>query len=272
MPAPRAAIRILAVGGTDPLCGAGMVLDAAAIADAGCAPLAVVSALVTQDSHGVSDLEPTALDGFARRLARALADGEPHAIKTGALATADHADQLARALDAHGATPPLVVDPVLRSGDGAGALARPGLVNALASLAARPGVVVTPNVPELAALLDADPADIGASADALRDAAVALASARGCAVLAKGGHLSADIGTDWLVDGDTCVRLDPIAAPGGDLHGTGCWLASALAAQLGRGVDLVHAADAARRSLRRARRRALRVGSGRAQLVVGGTR
>lgn len=272
MSAPRAATRILAIGGTDPLCGAGVVLDAAAIADAGCAPLAVVSVLVTQDSHGVSALEPTAIDGFEQRLSRALADGAPHAVKTGALATAEHVSRLAAALDVHAAALPLVVDPVLRSGDGAGSLALPGLVGALAQLAARPRAVLTPNVPELAALLGADPAHVGASADALRDAAVALAAAHGCAVLAKGGHLRSDIGTDWLIEGNTAVRLEPLGAPGGDLHGTGCWLASALAAHLGRGAQLAHAADAARRSLRRARRRALRVGSGRAQLVVGGTK
>lgn len=273
MSAPRVASRILAVGGTDPLCGAGIVIDAAAIADRGCAPLAVVSALVTQDSHGVADFEPVPLDGFIARLQRALRDGEPGAVKTGALGTAEHVAALSGVLDDVAPSLPVVVDPVLRGGGGSeGTLEVAGLVGSLRDFASRPRALVTPNAPELARLLDATVDDVARDAESLRDAAVALAVSLDCAVLAKGGHLLRDVGVDWLVEGERQHRLEPLSTHGGDIHGTGCWLASAIAAGLGRGATLARAVEAARSSLHRARRRAARVGAGRPQLLTGGVR
>jgi hydroxymethylpyrimidine/phosphomethylpyrimidine kinase len=158
-----------------------------------------------------------------------LADGEVHAIKTGLLGDAAAIAAVAAALRPLAAKVPIVVDPVLSATAGglpASSAAAAAYREHLLPLAA----LVTPNLPEAAALFGSD----------------AAALAAGCpAVLKKGGHGAGPTADDVLSLPGREVQFRRARLAVGAVHGTGCALASAIAAQLANGVDLERACRAA---------------------------
>jgi len=251
-PRPR---RVLVVAGLDPSGGAGLVADLEALAAAGARGWAVAAALTAQGPRGAKGLAPGLPSPRGAGLGRvfepvseamllaqleALLDGpeRPRAVKTGMLGTAGLARALAARLAAAPlARVPLVVDPVLAASSGASLLdtggAPPG--EALAPLLAR-ARLATPNLPELALLTGEDVSDDEAAVRAARRL-----PAR--AVLVKGGHREG-APVDLLVEGRRVTRLAGRRRPG-TARGTGCRLASAIAAGLAAGRPLE---DAVRRA------------------------
>jgi hydroxymethylpyrimidine/phosphomethylpyrimidine kinase len=223
--------RVLVVAGLDPSGGAGLVADLEALAAAGARGWAVAAALTAQGRRGALGFEPVSEAMLLAQL-EALLDGErPRAVKTGMLGSA----ALARALAARLAWPPLariplVVDPVLAASSGASLLdtggASPG--EALAPLLAR-ARLATPNLPELAALTGDD---VSTDEGAIRAARRLPARA----VLVKGGHrVGAPV--DLLVEARKVTRFAG-RRRAGTARGTGCRLASAIAAHLAAGAPL----------------------------------
>lgn len=216
--------RVLSIAGTDPTGGAGLHADLKSIAANGGYGMGVVTALVAQNTCGVRAVHvpPPA---FLREQLDAVSDDVTiDAVKVGMLGSAAVIDVVRGWLD--DVRPPAVVlDPVMvaTSGDRLLDADAEAALRALLPLAD----VVTPNVPELGALLGA-PAATGWPQ--LLDQARALAAATGVLVLAKGGHLDDDEARDALV-GPEGVRV-ALAAPRvrtTATHGTGCSLSSALA-------------------------------------------
>lgn len=230
---------VLCIGGLDSSGGAGLLRDAATVAGLGVAVRAAASAVTAQGPGGVAAVQPVDPATLAAQIAAA---GPVAAVKTGMLCDAARVRAVAAALpDA-----PLVLDPVLAASSGR-ALLDPGGVAAMLDLLVPRAALVTPNGPErdaLAALLGVAPADLPA---ALLD--------RGCgAVLVKGGHGGGPSCEDVLHDAGGRRRFRAPRLPGG-ARGTGCTLASAVAARLARGGGLAEAvADA--RAVVRARIRA----------------
>lgn len=260
---------VLTIAGTDPLNGAGVGADTLTIAACGAHPMAVPTALVDQDSTGVRGFHPTDLAWFERMVRAALTDGRPNAVKIGMLGHDDHAHVVARLLRDHlPAGTPVVVDPVLTGGRDPAALAHSRhTFDAVIGLADTFATVVTPNAMELGVFCDAPaPRDL----NALTQLARRLASARAIAVLAKGGHITPP-GTDVLATPDAVHTFAPTdAAPSEDVHGTGCFLSSALASALALGMPLTAAVEAARAHLAEAfAGRVTRLGAGRLQFVAG---
>jgi hydroxymethylpyrimidine/phosphomethylpyrimidine kinase len=179
----------------------------------------------------VQRVEPVADDLLRAALRAAFDDGPVHAIKTGLLASAAQVEAVAACLGDLAADAPLVVDPVLSATAGgyeAGSAVAAAYRKALAPRA----TVFTPNDPELAAVLAGEPVDA-----LLRD---------GCsAVLHKGGHGDGDMAVDRLhgVGGERCWQHRRL--PVGAVHGTGCALASSIAAWLARGLAIDAACDRA---------------------------
>ena len=243
-----AAPRVLVVAGLDPSGGAGLVADLEALAASGARGWAVAAALTAQGPRGaglVPGLPSTRGAGLGRggfepvseamllaQIDALLAGVErPRAVKTGMLGTAALARALANRL---AAAPlrriPLVVDPVLAASSGA-PLFDPGelsLGEALLPVLTR-AWLATPNLPELAALTGDD-----VSTDAAAIRAARRLPAR--AVLVKGGH-RAGAPVDLLVEGRKVTRLSGRRRPG-TARGTGCRLASAIAAHLAAGAPL----------------------------------
>jgi len=129
---------------------------------------------------------------------------------------------------------PIVLDPVMVAASG-DPLLEPGAEHILKTRLLPLADVLTPNLPEAARLLNADPASDEA---AMRDQAEALARFGPKAVLVKGGHGTGDEALDILYDGSAFARFTALRVATKNVHGTGCTLSSAIAALLGPGCTL----------------------------------
>jgi hydroxymethylpyrimidine kinase/phosphomethylpyrimidine kinase len=233
---------ILAVGGFDPTGGAGVLMDAKAAHAAGGYAAAVPSCLAIQSTAAFSEIVPVPRLAIERALACAAKSFRIRAVKIGMVGTRAAAEALLAFLARHPAVP-VVLDPVLRSSSGAPLLAA-GALPAYRRLLARSSVL-TPNLPEIEKILDRRIGSFGEAILAARD----LSSATGAAVVLKGGHFpwKGKRGVDIVFERRRVTLLSPGGkTPRVDAHGTGCALASALAARMALGETLVDAARSAK--------------------------
>jgi hydroxymethylpyrimidine/phosphomethylpyrimidine kinase len=207
---------------------------------------------------------------FIAQLTAAWRDGSPDAVKVGMLGDAARAEQFAEVIEstAGSGIRGFVIDPVLAAGVDDQSLASSALPPAIVRLAVRLArshlVVLTPNVPELSALLRAPPAR---DFPELVSGAQALHRLTGAAVLATGGHLKEDTGTDVLVSDAETSRFESAVWPAADdVHGTGCCLSTAIAARLACGDTLKDSVRVGRGALLDKVENAVRIGSGRRQV------
>lgn len=230
-PAPSAP-RVLTIAGTDPTGGAGTAADLKSITAAGGFGMAAVTAVVAQNTHGVSDIHVPPAPFLAAQLRAVSDDVELEAVKTGMLGTAEIIEAVQTWLSAH---PPrvLVVDPVMvaTSGD---RLLEPEAEQAMIRFCSL-ATVVTPNIDELAVLTGEPRAhDEG---EALAQAA-RWSEATGVAVVVKTGHLdSREVTNTWIAADGTRHPVHSTRVDTTSTHGTGCSLAAALATRLGAGED-----------------------------------
>ena len=231
--------RVLVIAGSDSGGGAGLQADVKTITCLGGYAMTAVTAVTVQNTLGVSAIHLVPAELVAAQIRACIDDIGVDAVKIGMLGSAETVAAVAGALAGVGV--PIVLDPVMVAKGGA-ALADDATMLALALRLLPLASVVTPNTPELAALVDTEIED---AADALL-AAQELLSQGPRAVLAKGGHLPGPTITDWLVtrgghQAFTSPRMDSRHT-----HGTGCTLASALACGLGQGLALADAVVRAR--------------------------
>ena len=216
--------RVLSIAGTDPTGGAGIQADLKSIAANGGYGMAVVTALVAQNTTGVRSIFAPPVEFLAEQLEAVSDDVTIDAVKIGMLFDTGIIATVTDWLNAN--RPPVVVlDPVMVAASGDRLLTEQAEA-ALRELL-RVADLVTPNVPELAALVGAEPATT--TDEALRQAR-ALAAASDVRVLMKGGHLDGDTAVDALVSPDgsaTWFEAARIDTP--HTHGTGCSLSSAIA-------------------------------------------
>lgn len=216
--------RVLSIAGTDPTGGAGIHADLKSIAANGGYGMAAVTALVAQNTRGVRSVHVPPPEFLAEQLDAVSDDVDIDAVKIGMLfdrgIIAVVRDWLERV------RPPVVVlDPVMIAASG-DPLLSPDAADALCELV-KHADLVTPNLPELAALLR-EPA--AADWPGVLDQARRLAAAHDVRVLAKGGHLSGPLALDALVgpDGSVAEHFAARVATS-NTHGTGCSLSSAVA-------------------------------------------
>ncbi len=225
---------------SDPTCGAGLQADLLTLAAHGCHPLTVVTALTVQDTVGVEDLLP--LDGgWVADQSRALLEDMPvAAFKLGLLGSVEAIGAVAEVLSDYPDTP-VVFDPVLASGRG-DAFADEDAIDAMIELLLPLTDILTPNSLEARRLAQ----ELGGgAAPSLADCARRLIGA-GCAhVLVTGTHEQGARVTNTLYGSHGPVRRDEWARLPGSYHGSGCTLASAIAANLAWGMALPDAARAA---------------------------
>lgn len=229
--------RVLSIAGTDPTGGAGIQADLKSIAANGGYGMAVVTALVSQNTTGVRDIHVPPAAFLAEQLAAVSDDVEIDAVKIGMLFDEPLVEVVAAWLDR--VRPPIVVlDPVMVASSG-DRLLSPGAEAAVRGLLARVDLV-TPNLPELAALLGEPVAETW---DAALAQARALSERFGVRVLAKGGHLDGADSPDALVEpsGDGAVAFSAARVDTRNTHGTGCSLSSAVATLAAHGLGWVTA-------------------------------
>ena len=225
---------VLLCAGLDPSGGAGLLADTRIVAQLGARPVGVVTALTIQNTTGVLDTHACDAEVVGQQLAFLMTDVEVRAVKIGMLGSPELARAIANAL--HLTNAPVVWDPVAAPSRGGGDYIAT-VADSIAVL--RPHLaLVTPNRDELAVLANMPVEDL-ASAEA---AGAAIAAALDCAVLVKGGHLAGDESIDVLISGRERIELRaPRVEAGERVHGTGCALASAIAAHLALGRALPEA-------------------------------
>lgn len=228
--------RVLIIAGSDSGGGAGLQADIKAVSAMGAYAATAVTAITVQDTRKVYAVHDIPAAIIRQQIDVVLDDIGADAIKIGMVGSAEAGEAILDALEPHGDIP-LVVDPVLVAtsgdslGDGAVAeLLRERLIPKAA--------VVTPNLPELEALTG----QAVETDDAVLAAARQLLGGGVRAVLAKGGHRRGDLLRDHLVAGDGAVTFDNPRIDTTSTHGTGCTLASALAAGLAQDMPLEKAA------------------------------
>nr|WP_259608171.1 MULTISPECIES: bifunctional hydroxymethylpyrimidine kinase/phosphomethylpyrimidine kinase [Microbacterium] len=237
--------RVLSIAGSDPSGGAGIQADLKSIAANGGYGMAALTALTAQNTSGVRSVH-TPPAAFLREQLDALSDDVGiEAVKIGMLAGVEVIEVVAAWLRRE-RPETVVLDPVMvaTSGDRLLDAAAEDALRELLPLAD----VVTPNLPELGALLGEPAAD---DWDAALAQAGRLAARTGALVLVKGGHLDGPHAPDALVGADGVVASFPGERIATDAtHGTGCSLSSALATRRARGADWPRAAEEARTWLR----------------------
>jgi hydroxymethylpyrimidine/phosphomethylpyrimidine kinase len=224
--------RVLIIAGSDSGGGAGLQADIKTVTALGGFAMTAVTALTVQDTKAVHEVIPVEPDIIRRQIETVLADLGADAVKIGMIGTVAAGRAILEGLE--GFSGPIVLDPVLvaTSGD---RLGDDSVARWLADQMLPRATVVTPNVPELAALSGKL---VGTEAEMVT-AAHALAGHAGAAVLAKGGHLETEEIVDLLVtEGGEPVAIRHERLASRHTHGTGCTLASAVATGLAQRLDL----------------------------------
>lgn len=252
-PAPVPAIA-LTIAGSDPSGGAGLQADLKTFAAFGVYGSAVVTCATAQNTTGVRGVVALPADFVAAQVEAVLDDLPVGAAKTGMLGGEAIVEAVAGVLSRRPL--PLVVDPVMiaTSGD---RLLDEGAVAGLRARLLPLATLVTPNLPEAAALTGIDPAGVGGR----RAAAHALLDLGARAVLLKGGHAEGPA-NDLLVERSGTIELVAERLPVGAIHGGGCSLAAAIAAGLAGGAGLRDAVAVAKAWVHEAIRRAPPLGAG----------
>lgn len=233
--------RLLVVAGSDSSGGAGVAADRDALAEFAVDVTYVLTAETEQTDAGVRALGERLP---ARWLAEARVALPVEALKFGLLPGTAAVHAACRLVAAAGAVP-VVVDPVVASSSGYEFLDAEARALLLAELVPR-GVILTPNVPELALLTGHEAEDLATDVNARVAAARELLARGAGGVVAKGGHGGEDPVVDLvLAPGREPLRREHPRLPGVRLRGTGCRFASALAARLALGDALPAAARAA---------------------------
>ncbi len=247
---------VLIVAGSDPGAGAGLQQDLKTATLLGAYGLTVVTALTVQNSLGLQAVHPVAEDVVAAQWDALLTDFPVHAVKIGMVGTGANVRVIARRLRDLTERPPVVLDPVLAAGRGGALLEEEGidlLKRELLPLA----TLLTPNVPE-ASRLTGRMIDTPAQ---LEEAARELQALGPAWVLAKGGHLAGDP-VDVLTDGKNAYHLEGARLAAPHNHGSGCLMATALAAHLAQGLTVPEAVNQARDLVTVALRHGLPLGQG----------
>jgi hydroxymethylpyrimidine/phosphomethylpyrimidine kinase len=256
--------RVLIIAGSDSGGGAGIQADIKAVSALGGYAMTAITALTVQNTLGVSAVHTAPLEVVAAQIKAVMDDLGADAIKTGMLGTTAMVETVAAALDADGAGAAVIVDPVMVAKGGHPLLAEDA-VSAVRSLMLPRAFLVTPNTPEAEALTGVSVRDL----DGQKRAGAYLLQLGAEAALVKGGHVPGAIIHDVLATSSGFVVFDGPRIATRATHGTGCTLASAIAALIARGMDLPAAVEQARFYLAGAIRHAPGFGGGHGPLDHG---
>jgi hydroxymethylpyrimidine/phosphomethylpyrimidine kinase len=249
---------ILTVAGFDPSGGAGTAADLKTFASHNCYGVAAITALTTQNTQGVSAVEPVKSTMLKDCLETLLADGQIRAVKVGMLATRANAEVVREFLDSNAALP-VVLDPVLRSTSGMELLDATGFEFLRDHLLQR-ALVVTPNTEEASALTGLKVDNV----EGMKAAARKLIEMGARAVVVTGGHLEKPV--DVYFDGTELEAFSADRVKADNFHGTGCTFSSAIAANLALGRHLRDSVMLAKAYVTEAIRKAYPIGPGRLPL------
>ncbi|MEH2510002.1 hydroxymethylpyrimidine/phosphomethylpyrimidine kinase [Nitrobacteraceae bacterium AZCC 1564] len=247
----------LTIAGSDSGGGAGIQADLKTFAALGVYGASVITALTAQNTNGVTGIHDVPADFVTAQIDAVFSDLDVKAVKIGMVSRHEVIAAIAAGLD-RWSPKSVVVDPVMvaTSGD---RLLSSDAVDAVRTKLFPRATIITPNLPEAAALLDESVATTEADIERQGRALLAM----GCAaVLVKGGHGEGPESVDYLVSRDGIVRLSAARIATKNTHGTGCSLSSAIAANLAKGETLEGAVRQAKTYISAAIARADELGVG----------
>ena len=248
---------VLTFAASDPSGGAGMQADLLTLASMGCHPLSVITAITVQDSLGVEGVLPIDSDWVADQARRLLEDMPVDAFKIGVLGSVENIAAIAEIVSDYPDVP-LIFDPVLASGRG-DELASDDMTHAMRELILPQTTILTPNSVEVRLMAEAEDEEDTRS---LAECAARLVG-KGCEyVLVTGTHENTPDVVNTLYDKSGIVRTDSWPRLAGSYHGSGCTLASAIAAMLANGLTISEAVREAQEFTWQALRKAYRPGMG----------
>ncbi|CQD09858.1 phosphomethylpyrimidine kinase [Mycobacterium europaeum] len=259
LPAPGTTpLRVLTIAGSDSGGGAGIEADMRTMALLGVHACVAVSAVTVQNTLGVNGFHEVPGEVVAGQIDAVVTDIGIQAAKTGMLASSAIVDTVAATWRRLRLTVPLVVDPVCASMHG-DALLEASALDSLRDQLFPLATLVTPNLDEVRLLVGIDVVDV----ESQRAAAKALHALGPRWVLVKGGHLrSSDRSCDLLYDGAGFHEFDSERLPGGNDHGGGDTLASAVACALAHGYSVPDAVGFGKRWVTECLRAAYPLGHG----------
>jgi hydroxymethylpyrimidine/phosphomethylpyrimidine kinase len=233
------------IAGSDSGGGAGIQADLKTFSALGVYGASVITALTAQNTLGVTGIHDVPPEFITAQMDAVFSDiavasvfsgSPPSAVKIGMLSQVSTIETVAAGLAKHNQTN-IVLDPVMiaTSGD---RLLNSDAIDTLVRVLLPRARVITPNLPEAAALLGRPIAD---GEHSMRAQAERLLLMGAQAVLIKGGHGSGEESVDLLVERETITRFAAPRIETRNTHGTGCTLSSAVAAGLAKGLDLVDA-------------------------------
>ena len=250
--------RVLIIAGSDSGGGAGIQADIKTVSALGGYAMTAVTAITVQNTLGVTGVHAVPPETVRAQIEAVMSDLGADTWKIGMMGSADHVRAVMEAWYAVGAGAPVVLDPVMIAKGGASLLAEDAIAvirDELMPVAA----IVTPNAPEAEALTGVEVRDL----DGQIDAADILVNQLGAwSALVKGGHIEGDVIRDVLLTREGYRVFESPRIETKATHGTGCTLASAIAAYNALGEPLEPSVEKARAYLMEAIRNAPGFGQG----------
>ncbi|KAL7919902.1 Phosphomethylpyrimidine kinase domain-containing protein [Trichoderma austrokoningii] len=268
--------RVLIIAGSDPSGGAGLEADQKVLAAHGCYAMTSTTALTVQNTKGVTGVHVIPSDFVGRQIEACLEDVGADVIKTGMLASAETIEVIAKLVTKF-SVPTLVIDPVMVSTSGAQLLPHEAIAQLSQHLLPHT-TILTPNIPEATLLLTQNGHQVGEiqSVSDVEAMGRKIQQLGPKWVLVKGGHMP--FRKDLTVaksDEEKEIVVDVLVGPEGSVlrvqspyqkststHGTGCSLASAIAARIAQGADMPTAIRGACRYIEAGIKTAPQLGSG----------
>ena len=225
------------IAGSDSSGGAGIQADLKTFSALGVYGASVIAALTAQNTRGVTAIHDVPPDFVAAQMDAVFSDLAVGAVKIGMLSQPKVIQAVADGLQRHNQEN-VVLDPVMVAASGDRLLA-PKAVAVLREVLIPRALVLTPNLPEAAALLESPLAQTESEMRAQGEKLLALGAR---AVLIKGGHGKGAQSVDLLIEPNAVTRLAAERIDTANTHGTGCTLSAAIAAGLAKGLNLAEAA------------------------------
>ncbi len=226
---------VLVIGGSDPSGGAGIQIDLLTLGACGVHGLSAISALTIQNSRGITRVTPTPSKDLQEQVIACLEDFPVSWVKTGILPDPDLVKIVAGIVQKYKLK--CVVDPILKSGKGF-TFAQEETVQAYVNHLCPQASVITPNLGELQQLVEAVTTEKEVSVVDPQQLALKLVKVWNTSIVAKGGHRSGPIITDFLLEKDKVWRFSHPRLPFKQIHGAGCCFASAIAGYCAKGLSI----------------------------------
>jgi hydroxymethylpyrimidine/phosphomethylpyrimidine kinase len=224
------------IAGSDSGGGAGIQADLKTFSALGVYGASVIAALTAQNTRGVTAIHNVPPAFVSAQIDAVFSDLAVNAVKIGMLSHPDVISAVADGLDRY-KQDKVVLDPVMVAASGDRLLA-PEAVDVLRSVLIRRAMLITPNLPEAAALLETS---VAQNENEMREQGEKLLELGARAVLIKGGHADGAESADLLIEPTSFARLVAERIETQNTHGTGCTLSSAIAAGLAKGMVLAEA-------------------------------